>query len=140
MFAGYNYFLVVVTAVVCVLAVLVAVYILIAFQHPEDRNQAWFPKAVVVLGISLAIWTVLLFPLDVANRQACSAGLPVSYCTFAIPTKQLWYACFIANAVLVYGVIPFAMFYYEADSDACAGCRLLLPWLGPGKASLIRHS
>jgi len=41
--------------------------------------------------------------------------------------------------VLVYGVIPFAMFYYEADSDACAGCRLLLPCLGPGKASLIRH-
>jgi len=74
MFAGYNYFLVVVTAVVCVLAVLVAVYILIAFQHPEDRNQAWFPKAVVVLGISLAIWTVLLFPLDVpTGRPAARA-------------------------------------------------------------------
>lgn len=70
-FPGYNYFLIVITAVVCVLAVLVALYMLIAFQHPEDRNQAWFPKAVVIFGISLAIWTVLLIPLDVANRQAC---------------------------------------------------------------------
>ena len=52
--------------------------------------------------------------------QACSPSMPVSYCTFAIPTMQLWFACFIANAVLVYLVIPFAMFYYEADSDACA--------------------
>ena len=49
--------------------------------------------------------------------------MPVSYCTFAIPTTQLWFACFIANAVLVYLVIPFAMFYYEADSDACAPTR-----------------
>ena len=72
MFAGYNYFLIVVTAVVCVLAVVVALYLLVSFQHPEDRNQAWFPKGVVILGISLAIWTVLLFPLDVANRQARS--------------------------------------------------------------------
>ena len=72
MFAGYNYFLIVVTAVVCVLAVVVALYLLVSFQHPEDRNQAWFPKGVVILGISLAIWTVLLFPLDVANRQACA--------------------------------------------------------------------
>ena len=72
MFAGYNYFLIVVTAVVCVLAVVVALYVLVSFQHPEDKNQAWFPKGVVILGISLAIWTVLLFPLDVANRQARS--------------------------------------------------------------------
>ena len=53
--------------------------------------------------------------------------MPVSYCTFAIPTTQLWFACFIANAVLVYLVIPFAMFYYEADSDACAHTRCLCP-------------
>ena len=36
--------------------------------------QAWLPKIVVVLGISLAIWTVLLFPLDVANRSSCKVN------------------------------------------------------------------
>ena len=86
MFAGYNYFLIVITAVVCVLAVVVALYILISFQHPEDKNQSWFPKGVVILGISLAIWTVLLFPLDVANRQARS---PAPVCEADNDTKQV---------------------------------------------------
>ncbi len=55
-----------------------------------------------------------------ANRKACSPDVPVSYCTLTIPTLQLWLACFIANAVLTFIAIPFAMFYYEADSDAYA--------------------
>ena len=115
-----NVVLIVVTVVVAVLAVFVALYLLVHYQHPEDRNQAWIPKIVVVFGISLAIWTVLLFPLDIANRKTCSSAFPTSYCTFTIPTTTLWYACYIANAVVVYGFIPFAIFYYEADSDLCA--------------------
>jgi LMBR1 domain-containing protein 1 len=54
-----------------------------------------------------------------ANRNACSPEVPASYCTLTIPTQQLWLACFIANAVLTFVVIPFAMFYYEADSELC---------------------
>lgn len=38
-------------------------YILIEYQHPEDRNQAWFPKIVVVFGLTLAVCSVLMFPL-----------------------------------------------------------------------------
>ena len=86
-------------------------------NFPYALLQAWFPKAVVVLGITLAIWAVLLFPLDTANRHACSSNVPASYCTFTIPAMQLWYSCFIANAILTFVVIPFAMFYYEADSE-----------------------
>lgn len=132
-------------------------------------RQAWLPKVVVVLGISLAIWTVLLFPLDVANRSSCkvtrsaekaghaeacgtdvliapalnlatvsktiqhmsysvpspfSIHLPhqagiATHCTLAIPTYGLWYACYIAIMVMVAVVIPFTMFYYEADSETC---------------------
>ena len=79
--------------------------------------QAWFPKGVVVFGITLSIWTVLLFPLDTANRKACSSDVPSSYCTFTLPTEQLWLAVFIINAILVFVIIPFALFYYEADSE-----------------------
>ena len=73
--------------------------------------------AQVLTGITLAIWTVLLFPLDVANRNSCSPDLEASYCTFAIPSKTLWYILYIVNACLVFGLIPFAIFYYEADSE-----------------------
>jgi LMBR1 domain-containing protein 1 len=125
---GFNAFLIVITAVICALSIVAALYLLIAYQHPEDRNQAWIPKIVVVFGIALAIWTVLLFPLDVANRRACSPEVPVSYCKFAIPARELWYACYIAIAVLAFAVIPFAMFYYEADSDSYASHRLVFEY------------
>ena len=117
--SGYNWFLIIVATVVSVLAVWVALYILIAYQHPEDRNQAWLPKAVVIFGIALALWTVLLFPLDVGNRAACKQGI-VSHCTLAIPTHALWYACYIGIVAMVAVIIPFSLFYYEADSELCA--------------------
>lgn len=116
-FQGYNWFLIVIAVVVSLLALGVALYILIAYQHPEDRNQAWLPKVVVVFGITLAIWTVLLFPLDVGNRNACAQGVEFSKCNFAIPTRQLWYACYGCIGGMVAVVIPFSVFYYEADSD-----------------------
>ena len=45
---GYNWFLILVAIIASVVLVAINVYVLIHFQHPEDRNQAWFPKLVVV--------------------------------------------------------------------------------------------
>ena len=39
MTSGYNWFLIIITVIVSVLAVGVALYLLIVYQHPEDRNQ-----------------------------------------------------------------------------------------------------
>ena len=49
------------------------------------------------------------------SRQAGIA----THCNLAIPTYGLWYACYIAIMVMVAVVIPFTMFYYEADSETC---------------------
>ena len=38
-----------------VVVVAINVYILVHFQHPEDRNQAWWPKIVVVRARSTSI-------------------------------------------------------------------------------------
>ena len=67
---GFNWVLIVIIVILAILSVGVALYLLIIYQHPEDKNQAWFPKLVVLVGITLSIWTVLLFPLDIANRSA----------------------------------------------------------------------
>lgn len=150
------------------------VYILIEYQHPEDRNQAWFPKIVVVFGLTIAVCSVLMFPLvssrccgsctgrmqimpcwstmqahtrlhastecprhltqttaccsnrpkrltmclqDVANKAACSLGVSPSACKYTLPMYQLWLAVFVGNLVLVFAIIPFTLFFYEADSD-----------------------
>lgn len=114
---GFNWFIILVVVVVTILVLIGCVYILIEYQHPEDRNQAWFPKAVVIFGLSLAILTVLMFPLDVANQEACSSGVSPSACTYTLPMETLWNAVFIANLVLVFAIIPFTVFFYEADSD-----------------------
>jgi LMBR1 domain-containing protein 1 len=67
---GFNWVLIVIIVILAILSVGVALYLLIIYQHPEDKNQAWFPKLVVLVGLTLSIWTVLLFPLDIANRSA----------------------------------------------------------------------
>jgi len=105
--------------VVAILVLFVSLYFVVHFQHPEDKNQAWIPKIVVLLGLSVSMWTILLFPLDVANQQACDLDIPLSSCDTTLPMTQLWYAVYIANMAITFIAIPFSIFYYEADSDWC---------------------
>lgn len=113
----FNLALVIVAAVVCVLVLLINLYLLVNYQHPDDVNQAYFPKIVVVLGLSIAAISILMLPADVANRQACRHAIYNGACSLTLPMKTLWLAVYIADAVLVFLVIPFAMFYYEGDQD-----------------------
>lgn len=112
-----NVFLLIVTIVVAILVLLLSVYLIVIYQHPEDKNQAWIPKLVVLLGFSVAIWTVLLFPLDVANQDACTLDIPLSSCSTTLPMDALWQAVYLANIIIVFAAVPFCIFYYEADSD-----------------------
>lgn len=113
----FNLALVIVAIVVCVLVFLFNIYLLVNYQHPDDANQAYFPKFVVVLGLSVAAISILMLPADVANRQACRHAIYNGACNFTLPMRDLWLAIYIVDAVLVFFVIPFAMFYYEGDQD-----------------------
>lgn len=113
----FNLALLIVAIIVCVLVFVFNVYLLINYQHPDDVNQAYFPKFVVVLGLSVAVISILMLPADVANRHACRHALYNGACQLTLPMKQLWLAIYIIDAVLVFFVIPFAMFYYEGDQD-----------------------
>jgi LMBR1 domain-containing protein 1 len=64
-----DIFLLVVTIVVFLLLFVGSFYLLVNYQHPDDKNEAYFPKTVVVLGFVLAGATVLGLPLDVANNE-----------------------------------------------------------------------
>lgn len=112
-----NWFLILIAVIIFLLCLAGNVYVLIHYQHPDDRNQAWIPKIVVVLGLTLAMCTVLMFPLDVANRRACSDNIVESACRLTLPMEKLWFAVFIINLCLVWAIIPFTVFFYEGDSD-----------------------
>ncbi|KAL9315341.1 hypothetical protein ACSQ67_016342 [Phaseolus vulgaris] len=120
----FNLALVIVAVVICVIVFLVNVYLLVNYQHPDDANQAYFPKFVVVLGLSVAAISILMLPADVANRQACRHAIYNGACNLTLPMKELWLAVYILDAVLVFFVIPFAMFYYEGDLDKTVGKRV----------------
>lgn len=120
----FNLALVIVAAVVCFLVLAINFYLLVNYQHPDDVNQAYFPKIVVVLGLTVAAISILMLPADVANRQACRHALYNGACNLTLPMKTLWLTVYIADAVLVFLVIPFAMFYYEGDQDKSVAKRL----------------
>ncbi|KAJ7294873.1 hypothetical protein O6H91_06G109600 [Diphasiastrum complanatum] len=115
--SDFNIILLVIVIVVCVLVLLFNTYLLINYQHPDDHNQAYFPKIVVILGLSVAQLSILMLPADVANRHACQHAIYNGACNLTLPMKQLWFAVYIVDAVLVFLVIPFAMFYYEGDQE-----------------------
>lgn len=120
----FNLALLIVAIIVCVLVFIFNVYLLVNYQHPDDVNQAYFPKFVVVLGLSVAVISILMLPADVANRQACRHSIYNGACQLTLPMKDLWLAVYIADAILVFLVIPFAIFYYEGDQDKSVGKRI----------------
>lgn len=56
-----------------------------------------------VLGLTTAIASIMMMPLDVANRGSSHGGIPMD---------ALWICVYIVIAVLVVLIIPFAYFYY----------------------------
>lgn len=111
-----DIFLIVVTVVVFVLLFISAFYILVYYQHPDDRNDAYFPKAVVVLGLVISGATVLLLPLDVANNEGFPGceGYATAFCG-GLNMDLFWSIFFWLIPIWVFFLIPFSTFYYEAD-------------------------
>jgi LMBR1 domain-containing protein 1 len=64
-----DIFLIISTLVAFAVLFVIAGYFLVYYQHPDDKNEAYLPKFVVVFGFVLAGATTLLLPLDVANNE-----------------------------------------------------------------------
>jgi LMBR1 domain-containing protein 1 len=111
-----DWWLVLLCVVGSILVLVINIYLLIHYQSPEDHNQAWIPKIVVVSGLSFAFFIILLLPLDVGNRSG--GGLQL---------EALWQFILMAVAVLGFIVIPFCMFYYE-EQDPDSGVKT--QWMG----------
>lgn len=111
-----DIFLIVVMVVALVILLVASLYFLVYYSHPDDKNDAYFPKLVVVLGFVLAGATVLLFPLDVANNEGYAGcqGYDTALCG-GLNMELLWSIVFWAIPIFCFVLIPFMTFYYEAD-------------------------
>lgn len=120
-----NAWLIIVAVVVSLFVLALVFYLMMLFMSPDDKNQAWLPKIITVVGLCLACFNVLLLPYDVANRQnpevadATGGGINVVLVWQII----MWTIC-----AFTFVVVPFAMFYYEAmDPEQPNVCSQLRP-------------
>jgi len=64
---------------------------------------------------------VLMFPMDISNRKSCSHLIDLSECNLTMPMRKLWYAVWLSMGILAFIILPFALFFYEGDSEWSAG-------------------
>ncbi|KAJ0407253.1 hypothetical protein P43SY_008028 [Pythium insidiosum] len=111
-----DWFLVVLVIIMSVVLLLANVYILVYFQHDDDKNTAYFPKFLVIFGLFFAEATVLLLPLDVANNSTavgCKEGWNKTCGN--LDMDLLWLIVFMCVIVFIIVLVPFSIYYYEAD-------------------------
>lgn len=75
-----DVFLICVIVISVFLLCVVGLYLVVKYQHPDDKNDAYIPKLVVLFGFVLAGGTVLGLPLDVANNEGYAGELYLVYC------------------------------------------------------------
>ena len=102
-----NIALIIISIVVFCLLIAISIYIVFYFQHEEDKNVAYFPKIVVVSGLTLCFTTILMLPLDVGNTRT-NGGFPM---------QILWTIDLILVVVYGFIIIPFTIFFYEAEEE-----------------------
>mmetsp|Transcript_23205 Transcript_23205/g.64443 ORF Transcript_23205/g.64443 Transcript_23205/m.64443 type:complete len:561 (-) Transcript_23205:260-1942(-) len=122
----FNFFTSVYLLVVaCVFAVLVfffSLYILVFYQHPDDPDQSWWSKAVVLYSTWLVFYTPIFSAVDFAAVQnGCPAtdsvsddlnrflGSLTSGGDCMIPTQTILYFLLFTNLIMSYWVIPFSI-------------------------------
>ncbi|GMH57178.1 hypothetical protein TrRE_jg3308, partial [Triparma retinervis] len=111
-----DLFLLIVAIIVVIILLAINVYLIVYFQHPDDKNESYLPKFLILIGFTIAQCSILLLPLDVANKEGYSGcdGYDTAVCG-GIDMALLWEITYLAVLVYVVLLIPFAIFYYEAD-------------------------
>jgi len=111
-----DFWLILVTIIGFVLLSVVALYLVVKYQHPDDKNDAYIPKIVVMFGFVLSGATVLLLPLDVANNEGYAGcdGFDTAICG-GLNMSLFWDIIYWLVPIWLFLLIPFSTFYYEAD-------------------------
>jgi LMBR1 domain-containing protein 1 len=123
-------FLVVGVTILIVILLIINLYIIAYFQHPDDKNQSYYAKTLIIFGFMLTSLSVLLIPVDVANNEGSpGCDLPdqptTLYCG-GLKTFIFYEVLFCMICFVVIGLVPFATFYYEGTgANGPDQCRFL---------------
>lgn len=115
--ANWWLYLVLFASILILLAI--NVYVVVIWQHPDDKNEAYFPKAVVLVSLTLAELAVIMLPLDAANNSgniACGESWSDVFCG-SLDMSAAWYTIFLLIFILALVVVPYTIFFYEEDDS-----------------------
>eukprot|EP00461_Guttulinopsis_vulgaris_P000451 UN00451 len=98
-------FLIVVSVIFAILIFALAFVSLVKFQHPDDKNQAYFPKFVTIIGYYVVFLICMIMPFDVSNRNG----------NLDFSIDSMWIAALTIVAVFLCIIVPFTFFWYENE-------------------------
>ncbi|GIQ88979.1 LMBR1-like membrane protein [Kipferlia bialata] len=98
--------------VVAILTIVCSFYFYLYWSHEEDKYNGWYGIITVVLGMSLAIWLVILPAFDTMNTSSGGDTLPM---------EIIWQVAAMAIIVFLAVLIPMAVFLYESEGESI-GC------------------
>lgn len=58
-------------AVLIAVIFVVNIYILVYYSHPEDKNESYLAKALVISGLQLSAMSVLMLPIGMIYALLC---------------------------------------------------------------------
>ncbi|KAL0477771.1 LIMR family protein [Acrasis kona] len=102
-----SYVLIVFGVLFPIVSIAASIIFIWFYSSPDDYKRAWIPRIIIVISFSMSFLSVFLLPLDVANaRLSGDLGYALGI---------IWQVFYGLVCVLVIVVIPFAIFYYEAE-------------------------
>lgn len=101
-----EWILIVLIVVFVIILAGVNFYLMALYIHEDDKGlgNVLYTKILVIIGLTLAQATVLMVPLDVANRSAILSD--------AIDMATFWFVVYIVILGFISVMIPYAIFFY----------------------------
>ena len=118
-------FLIVGICLLIIILLVINVYAMAFYQHPDDKNESILAKVLIVFCLQLTAFSVLMIPIDYANNAgnplcdgySVSSVNLVTFCGY-INFVYVWESLFCIVAGTVAIAIPFAIVYYEASDGS----------------------
>jgi LMBR1 domain-containing protein 1 len=112
-------FIIVGITILLLIIFVINVYILVYWQHPQEKNESYIARFLILMSLCLSAMTVLVIPIDIANNSgAVNCSMEVvpkgTYCG-GLDMYSAWQALFSMVCFFVVVFIPFATFYYESS-------------------------
>lgn len=105
-----DIFLLVTSIITSLIMIVMTVYVLIIYTHPEDlKCSKSIPSKIIILISSCVVWMFLfLLPLDIAASKKMDVGLNLSL---------LYQILFLVSVILIFLLLPIAIFLYNSDEE-----------------------